>query len=147
MKKITTFILFGILAFQMNVSAQDFQQKDEYAKKIRSYSKMRNTGIILTVSGAVFIVGGVVLIVDGSKTETNYTTTYGYSYNSGSNDNSTEILLGVLGITVGVFMDTGGIILWSIGGSKKRNYTKKMNAVSLNLNPNLHQSFSLAYRF
>ncbi len=62
-------------------------------------------------------------------------------------EGATQILGGVVLTEVGVIMVGGGITLWAIGGSKKAKYTRKLDALSLNLNPSIHQKISLVYRF
>ncbi|MFH1121939.1 MAG: hypothetical protein V1775_19130 [Bacteroidota bacterium] len=144
MKKALAIAVFMVLAFQMIVPAQ-VSREDIYRKKIKSYTRMRNTGVVLTITGAVFTVAGVGLMVDGMNKDLDSYDSYD-PYET-SDEALTEMTVGLLAFYAGLFMDTGGIVLWSIGGSKKRSYTRKLNAISLNLNPDPRQTLSLSVRF
>lgn len=137
MKTMILLILLGVFVSPIALKAQD-QQKSLYQKKVISYTKMKRIGVGLTIGGLVLSVAGVALMADGANK------TYSYDIYE---DGSGEFLLGYLTTCVGVGATSGGIALWAIGGSKKNKYTQKMNSLSLNLNPNHYQVFSLAYRF
>lgn len=145
MKKNIIIILLGIFTFPNLLQAQLLDQKKAiYQKKVISFSKMKRTGVGLTIGGAILTVGGIALMVDGAKQANHYDS---YNSYSTSDDPTGEFVLGYLATCIGVGATSGGIVLWSIGGSKARSYQKKLNSVSLNLNPGKHQMFSLAYRF
>lgn len=135
MKKVFL-IVIGILAFQLSMMAQ-VDQKALYQKKIKSYSNMKGAGIGLTIGGVVMTVIGINVIASAPEDD----------WSTDEIEGETEILGGVILTEVGLIMVGGGITLWAIGGSKKAKYTRKLNALSLNLNPSLKQKFSLAYRF
>ena len=136
MKKLLICIVVGILAFQMSSSAQDYR-KDLYRKKIGKFTNMRNAGIGLTIGGAVMTIVGITSYSDAITKDPRLET----------NTQASRALLGLLAAELGVTMAAGGVVLWAIGGSKINKYSKMLKSVSLNLNPNLHQSLSLAYRF
>lgn len=136
MKKIFLLIVLGIIAFQVSVTAQ-VDQKALYQKKIKSYSNMKGAGIGLTIGGVVMTIIGINVIASAPEDD----------YNTYEIEGEDQILGGVVLTEVGVIMVGGGITLWAIGGSKKAKYTRKLNALCLNLNPSIHQKFSLAYRF
>ncbi|MBK6346748.1 MAG: hypothetical protein IPF68_12590 [Bacteroidales bacterium] len=144
MQKVLTIAVFMVLAFQMVAPAQ-ISKEDLYKGKIKSYSRMRNTGMVLTITGAVFTVAGVGLMVDAVNRDVDYYDPY--DPYATSDEAMGEAVVGVLCFYAGLFMDTGGIVLWSIGGAKKRSYTKKLNALSLNLKPDPRQTLSLSVRF
>ena len=129
------------------------QKKELYQHKVMTFTRMKHTGVWLTITGALLTAGGVALIVDGERGENNnfvYTDEYGNPY---SNNDKTEtgagakILLGTLTTCVGIMATSGGVVLWTIGGSKVRSYKGKLNSLSFNYNPGPRQLFSLAYRF
>lgn len=136
MKKGLFLILISILAIQVCAFAQ-VDQKALYQKKIKSYSNMKGAGIGLTFGGVVMTAIGIGVIAGAPEDDWD-------TYEDESYD---QIMLGAVVTEVGVIMIGGGITLWAIGGSKKAKYTRKLNALSLNLNPSFKQKFSLAYRF
>ncbi len=136
MKKVLFLFVIGILAIQMCGFAQ-IDQKALYQKKIKSYSNMKGAGIGLTIGGVVMTAIGIGVIAGAPEDDWD-------TYEDESYD---QIMLGAVVTEVGVIMIGGGITLWAIGGSKKAKYTRKLNALSLNLNPSFKQKFSLAYRF
>jgi hypothetical protein len=144
MKKIII-ILLGIFTFPFLSQAQVLDQKKSlYQKKVISFAKMKRAGVGLTIGGAILTVGGIVLMADGAKQANHYDS---YNSYSTSDDPTGEFIVGYLTTCIGVGAITGGIVLWTISGSRARNYQKKLNSISLNLNPGKHQLFSLAYRF
>lgn len=144
MKKAIAIIILLFLAFQLTLTAQ-ISQEDLYRKKVKSYTRMRNTGMVLTITGAVFTVAGVGLMVDAVNRDSDYYDPY--DQYATADEVMGEAVVGVLCLYAGLFMDTGGIVLWSIGGAKKRSYTKKLNAISFNLKPDPRQTLSLSVRF
>ncbi len=159
MKKFRIFLLIGILSFPFLLSAQlldqrnlQYQKKEIYEHKVMSFTRMKHAGVWLTISGAILTVGGVALIVNGannSNTNNNpYLDQYDpYGVRNTSEEDAAKILFGTLTACVGVIATTGGVVLWTIGGSKARSYKGKLNSLSFNYNPGPRQLFSLAYRF
>jgi hypothetical protein len=139
MKRILIIILLGITLFQLNLSAQQSNQKDFYFHKIQTFTKMKHAGIGMTVGGVVLTIVGVKMIADGAETYNN-----GYGYYE---ENDDKIVAGVLCTELGVGLTAGGIVLWSIGGSKARKYNEKYKSVSLNLNADPRQKLSLVFNF
>jgi len=131
MKKLLAMV-FAIIAIQMSLSAQD-DQKALFESKIKSYTRMETTGIILTISG---VLSGAI--------------GFGVASSSSNDPNeivSSEDFSGALLITAGVALVGCGVTFWAIGGANKTKYTRKLNALTLNLNPGMHQKISLVYRF
>lgn len=144
MKKIVVFFLLGIFISPFIVQSQTQsldQKKFIYEKKVISFTKMKQTGAGLTFGGVVLSVAGIAIMVDGAKTYVNDD-----SYSS-TDDYPAKFYLGYLATVVGVASTTGGIVLWSIGSNKAKSYQKRIDSLSLNLNPGQRQIFSLAYRF
>jgi hypothetical protein len=139
MKKLFILIAAGIIACHMNASAQDDYQKNFYLKKAASYDKMKNAGIGLTIGGVVLTAVGIAVLADA--------VTMPYDTQSEIDAADAKIAVGAYATSFGIFATGGGITLWAIGASKKRSYLRKANSLSLNLNPNLNQKLSLAYRF
>lgn len=145
MKTIIIIILLGIFTFPFLSQAQVLDQKKAiYQKKVISFTKMKRSGVGLTIGGAILTVGGIALMADGAKQTNNYDP---YDSYSTYDDPTSKFMVGYITTCIGVGAVAGGIVLWSIGGSKARGYQKKLNSLSLNLNPGKHQLFSLAYRF
>ena len=146
MRKIIPCILVGILIFQSVLIAQ-VNQKDFYNQKINRFNHMKNSGIGITVGGAILTIVGVGLVIDGAHKETVYEQNYDPYTSDDSTDGAGEALLGVCVVYLGICAEIPGVLLWSIGSAKKHKYMKKLNAVTLNLNPDIHQSLTLTYKF
>lgn len=140
MKKTIVFILLGLFIFSSVLQAQD-QKKILYQNKVIKFTNMKRSGVSLTFGGALLTIGGIALMAEGAN-QINTNNTY-----SRLEDNTGLFMVGYLAACVGVGATTGGIVLWSIGGSKAKSYKQKLNSVSFNLNPGPKQVFSLAYRF
>jgi len=130
MKKLLS-ILFTIIAIQMSLSSQ-VDEKALFQKKIKTYTRMKNTGIMLTVGGG--IIGAIGFGVASSAPDGVYAP-------------SDEAIAGGIITISGIIMVGCGVTFWTIGGVNKAKYTKKLNALTLNLNPGKHQTISLVYRF
>jgi hypothetical protein len=138
MKKIIIIILLGIFTFPFLSQAQVIDQKKVlYQNKITSFTKMKHTGIGLTIGGVLVSVAGIAILAGSDYDPYDYTSTSGED----------EWILGYLTTCVGIGATTGGIVLWSIGGSNVKKYQHKLNSVSLNVNPAPRQMISLTYRF
>ena len=136
MKTIVLIWLF-ILPFALQAQEIPYQQKLLYQNKIVSYTKMKTAGIVLTFGGTILSVAGIAMMANSGYDPYYPMSDAGYEkYVSG-------YLIAVLGISA----TAGGITLWSIGGSKVKKYTQKLNSISLNINPVPRQLFSIAYRF
>jgi len=146
MKKIILIILIGIIINPGMSHAQLLpdQKKTLYQEKVISFTKMKHTGIGLTIGGIALTAAGVVLMVNGvNQNNNNYDNNYYYS----SNNETAKFWVGYIGACIGVGATIGGVVLWAIGGSKVKKYEEKLNALSFHLNPGSRQNFSLAYRF
>lgn len=145
-----TKILFILLVFMISsfmIQAQN-QQNLLYQAKVEKYTKMKHTGVGLTIGGTILTGIGIGLMVDGIRKVNNDDTYDPYDPNSStSTDGSGEALVGYLGFVLGVSTTTTGIILWSVGSSKSNKYQQRLNSISLNLNPGRNQMFSLSYNF
>lgn len=100
-------------------------------KKVKTYGKMRRTGIILTAVGVPLALGSTALIVSESRKDTGFF------------ESDFKILLGAVGFVGGGVCTIAGTTLWAIG-SKKMNQYKKTDNVSFDVGPN---SFRVSYRF
>jgi hypothetical protein len=117
------------------------QQKDLYQKKVYKFKKMKSTGVAITFGGAILTAGGIAMMIKGADEYVNND-----SYSS-TDLYPTSFYVGYVGAILGGAATTGGIVMWSIGGSKARSYSKRLNSLSLNLNPAPKQMISLSYRF
>jgi hypothetical protein len=140
MKKLITIILLGMFIFPGMLHGQELkdQQKSLYQNKVYKFTKMKKNGIGLTFGGVILTAGGIAMMTNSG---------YDSSYYSDSVDGAGEWLLGYLTAAVGIGATVGGITLWSIGNSKAKSYNKRLNSLSLNLNPAPKQMISLSYRF
>lgn len=129
-------VLFSHFTIQAQVQDQN-RKKNLYESKIHSFTKMRNAGIGLTIGGAVLTVIGISTMSSAIADDPDMVTDSGTS----------KFLAGYVCTALGLTASGGGIVLWAIGGAKKRSYSEKLNSLSLNLNPGPRQIFSLAYRF
>jgi len=137
-KKPILLFFIGILMVQISVSAQE-DQKALYQKKISTCKKNRDLGIGLTIGGIMMTAIGARIIT------TAYPPYYSTSFSQKINDS--EALLGVILFDVGIVTTIGGLVIWSIGSNNKNYYIRKLDALTLNLNPGTHQKISLVYRF
>lgn len=143
MKNLIAIILLGMLIFPSVLYGQELKdrQKSLYQNKVYKFTKMKKTGIGLTFGGAILTAGGIAMMVNGADEYINddsYSSTDLYP---------TSFYVGYVGAILGGAATTGGIVMWSIGGSKARSYSKRLNSLSLNLNPAPKQIISLSYRF
>ena len=139
MKRIIVIFLLIVFALPCVVKGQE-EKRFLYERKIISFAKMKQTGIGLTFGGALLSIGGIAVMAN-SNLGTGYIDSYG-------NSRETERwMLGYLALCLGVPTTAGGIVFWSIGGSKMKKYQEKLNSVSLNLNPSPQQAISLSVRF
>jgi hypothetical protein len=143
MKKLIAIILFGMFIFPLVLQGQVIsdQQKDLYQKKVYKFKKMKSTGVAITFGGAILTAGGIAMMIKGADEYVNND-----SYSS-TDLYPTSFYVGYVGAILGGAATTGGIVMWSIGGSKARSYSKRLNSLSLNLNPAPKQMISLSYRF
>lgn len=123
----------------MSVLAQDSSKKDLYTLKIEKFSKMRNTGIGVTIGGVILTAVGIGVLSSAADMP--------YDTQEEMDAFDTKVLLGTYTTMFGLAGTGGGIALWSIGGSKKKSYQKKLNTLTFNLNPNPNQKLSLVYKF
>ena len=131
-------ILF-ILILSVSSFAQIDQQKAQYLVKIEKYTRMKNTGIGLTVAGSVLTIAGIVILSNATWVEDgygNYTTT----------DN--KAVGGVVCLLGGMGGLGAGIPLAIIGSKNKTKYEAKLQSVSLRINANPQNTgIALVYRF
>jgi hypothetical protein len=134
----TFFILTFIACFSatLTLHAQD-QKKYLYQSKIHSYTNMKNAGIGMTAGGAILSIIGISTMSSALNTDPDMETDEGLS----------KFTNGYLVTVLGVAVTGGGVTLWAIGGSKKRSYTEKLNALSLQLKPAPTQMLALSWRF
>jgi len=138
MKKAIVFIMLCVCVSQFTLQAQDQnQRKYLYESKIHQFTNMRNAGVGLTIGGAILTIVGISSMSNAIAADPDLATDAGVS----------KFTTGYWVTMLGVTAAGGGITLWAIGGSKIRSYTKKLNSVSLNLNPSPYHLVSLAYRF
>ena len=138
MKAKIIFILLIVFAFNFTSHAQDQGEKKQlYQHKVESFTTMRNAGIGLTLGGTILTIVGISNASNAIASDPNLET----------DEAIQKYSVGVLVASLGLTAAGGGIVLWAIGGSKKKNYSQKLNSLSFNLNPTTYRLVSLAYHF
>jgi hypothetical protein len=125
MKKLLISLVMA--AFFLGIPAMgQTDYKQIYERKIKSYSKMRNTGATLATIGGIFTIAGTALVA--TIPDLNYD-------DNGFSTNDDEVALqatgGILCLAAGIDMLIAGIVVGSIGGHKCRDYKRKLNNVSM----------------
>jgi hypothetical protein len=137
MKALTVLIL---LAFSVNVMSQVNDQKILYLQKVEKFRKMKSAGIGMLVVGSILTVAG---FSKATKAEWTTNPTTGQS-----TTNDPDGALGVLMATGGIMIAGGGVPLAIIGSKKQRQYERKLEAVTINLNLSpQRQGLVLTYKF
>ncbi len=151
MKRIFITILLGILFLPSFAQLQDVEvRKTMYERKVVSFKRMKSTGVGLTIGGAILTVVGTALLANSDYLSSSYDDDYGYGYGNdyeSSNDGAGQFILGYVSVVAGVTSTAGGIVLWSIGSRKTKQYQQKLDMISFNVNPSTQQMVSLSYRF
>lgn len=142
--KTSAIIIFLFVAFQTIVSAQ-INQNDIFGKKIRSYTRMRNTGIILTTTGGLLSIAGLLIYREGVSTP--YKSSGESFFHFDDSDGPEKRILGALSVVGGICTSFTGSIFWTIGSAKKNQYKEKLNSVSLYINPDPRKALTLSLRF
>ena len=145
MKKVVIFILLGLFAFPSVLQAQlqsTEQQRNIYQNKVVKFSKMKRSGVGLTICGTVLTVVGIGMVADGAYR------LYNDTHNSlNQDDPESEMAIGSCATAIGLTATSGGVVLWIIGASKANKYRKNLRYFSFDLSPAPNQMLSLAFRF
>ena len=117
-------ILAAIMLFTTSVFAQQSPDTTVYTKKIMQAAETKRTGATITILGGIALVTGMLI--------------------AQSSDLNTGAGIGLAGlVTTGI-----GIPIWIIGGANHRKYTKRAQALTVQLSPDPHQrGLSLKFRF
>ena len=118
MKLITILTLLVCLGF--NAFAQHDPDKMFYLQKAEKYRRMKNTGAVLTVTGAVLAVVGI-------ATLSNTTTTVSGSGQTTTTGNVGE---GVAAYLIGSCALGAGVPLWIVGAHAQKKYEIKLQNLS-----------------
>jgi hypothetical protein len=131
-----------LLVITSHSFAQVVQDKTYYQLKVDKFTKMKKTGIALTVAGAILTGVGLGISLNSyiSTTDDGYgnieTTTHG------------QPVLGAFTLLAGMGGLGAGIPLAIIGNKKQKSYQTRMNSLSLNINANPNRAgLILAYKF
>lgn len=133
-----------IVTLLLLLSSKIFAQQDDktfYIEKSEKYRRMRNTGQVLTVTGGlVFIIGVVTLSNSSIDTNSN-----GYSSTTTTVGNPAQ---GAAEVFVGFAALGAGIPLWIVGGHSHRKYEHKLQMLTLQPYTLPQQrGLTLCYRF
>jgi len=131
-------ILF-VLILSVSSFAQIDQQKAQYMVKVEKYTRMKNTGIGLTIAGSVLTIAGIVTLSNVTWVEDgygNYTTADGNAAGG-----AVCLLAGMGGLGA-------GIPLAIVGSKNKKKYEGKLQSISLRFKANPQNTgIALLYRF
>jgi hypothetical protein len=138
MKKYVLLSLVVMLTIHFQVMGQT-DQSLLYQKKIQSYTKTKNAGLALLITGIGVTVAGSALLVSELSN---------LSGDGSSDIYTTRYYVGLYGASFGLDMIIGGIILNTIGSRKVKQYQTKLNNLSAGVTytPGL-KGVTLIYRF
>ena len=91
--------------------------------------RRKNIGTAMTIGGAVLVVGGIAMVSSADALYYNYSTGSNGTYDEGDPKGA----LGILMITGGVGLIIPGLILWSKGGKRYKQYLEEQQELSLNM--------------
>jgi len=135
MKILIIIILIMFISLSLTLQAQKTNDytKELIEQKIKSFRSMKTTGMILTFTGIPLLVIGTPI------------------YFKSANVDDLDVggmWIGAVMMISGELMTAGGIVLWSIGGSKTKKYKKILKeykpTFSFGVTP---KGFSLKYNF
>jgi hypothetical protein len=131
------FLLLFILSMTIHAHAQIDKDRLFYLQKVEKYRRMKNTGTILTVTGGILFVVGLVTL---SNVET---TSNGYGQTSTTSGNPAG---GAVAFVVGSAGLGAGIPLWIVGSHARDKWQRKLDGVTVGLKIN-PQGAGLTVRF
>lgn len=137
-------VIFSVILFA-TLSVNSFGQIDNkqlYEQKVHSFTKMKRTGVSLTVAGVASTILGIVM-VSNAEWETQSS-----SYGSSTTSNDPNAIVGSLLIGAGVGLTVPGVILGVIGNNKSKEYNEKLQRLNVGINykPN-NKGLVFSYRF
>jgi hypothetical protein len=135
----TIVCILVILGLSIPSLAQFDQDKALALQKIEKYTRMKNTGIGLTVAGSVLTIAGAVILSNVTWVEDSYGN---YTSTDGNAVGGAVCILGGIG-GLGA-----GIPLAIIGSKSKKKYEAKLQSISLRIKANPQNTgIALTYRF
>jgi hypothetical protein len=138
MKTIVCILLIMILGIPS--IAQINEDRALYQQKVIKYTKMKNTGTALIVTGGILFTVGVIVLANSSITT--------YESGTGYTDTEGAPYFGAIATVVGMGGLGAGIPLAIVGSKSKRKYEAKLQALSLRIQANpKYSGLTLAYRF
>jgi hypothetical protein len=117
-KALIIFLLLVILAISVNAQSKGHLNQEQLNNALKKAKTIKRTGAIITISGCVLDVTGIVLLA------TSPVTGQKYSYFWGETD--TYDWRGGYVLLTGVVLSLGGIPPWIIGGIKKMHAENKL---------------------
>ena len=122
--------------------AQLNEEKFFYLQKAEKYRKMKTTGAVLTVTGGIAFIVGIVILSNSTYTTT--TNGYGQPVTTSTDGNAAG---GALTFLAGGAALGAGIPLWIVGRHAEKKYQRKLEGVTLRLNVNRQSpGLALTYR-
>ncbi|OFX22185.1 MAG: hypothetical protein A2033_14520 [Bacteroidetes bacterium GWA2_31_9] len=136
MKNSTNLTKYSLIALSINAEPSSFNLLSYNSKTIKP--RLRNTGIVFTIMGAVFIAGGIAMVNSADGVTYYYSNTYnGHTTTEGDATGA----FGALGIVGGSIAMLGGGTMWFFGSRKLK---KGGHRTALNFSPS---SVYLTYNF
>jgi hypothetical protein len=119
-----------LTAFSFATVAQVNPEKVSYQIKIEKYKRMKTSGLLMIVAGSAMTVLGISKLIKDPYTSSTYSN--GSSSTTTINQNGVEGELLFLG---GSGLLGAGIPLAIIGSKKSKQYQRRYDALTLNLDP------------
>ena len=139
-----TYILFLLMAFAANqLQAQLNDEKLFYLQKAEKYRRMKSTGAVLTATGTIAAIVGIVMMSNSTYTTT--TNSYGQQVTTSTDGNAAG---GALTFLAGAAAMGAGIPLWIVGSHAQNKYQRKLDGLALRMNVNQKSAgLTVAWRF
>ncbi len=141
MKKKTLIIYLLFVLIGLTAKAQ-VDQENLFEKKIKNYQKMKKNGLTMGVIGGVSSFFGVILVNQAEWKKETTSSNVNYTTNDGSG------IVGIVLLVVGIPLTITGAILGSIGIKKVKEYTRKLDDLSLRVSVTPQMTgFKLTFNF
>jgi hypothetical protein len=132
-------IIFLFLFIFGTAYCQIDPERSLYITKAEKYRKMKTTGTVLTVGGAILTIAGIVTLSNVETTTNMNGQVQTVSGNPGA---------GVLEFLLGIGAVGAGVPLWIVGAHAEAKYNRNLEKLSVRLNVNpKNTGLKLTYRF
>lgn len=122
--------------------AQHNDEKLFYLQKAEKYRRMKSTGTVLTTTGTIAAIVGIVMMANSTYTTT--TNSYGQPVTTSTDGNAAG---GALTFLAGSAALGAGVPLWIVGAHAQKKYQRKLDGLALRMNVNQQSAgLTLAWR-